>query len=281
MTHVRDSAEVLLRWAAAAENEDERSAIMRSLHGRTDRPSFEAVCAYARSSDARERTAGLDVLGQIGYRAGRPFREETLPVILGCCEDDRPDVLNSAIVALGHLADLRGLPAVLRAATNPSGQVRFAAAVALPAVAGDPPAGEAVAALIGLTADPDPEVRDWATMGLSSTRADSAAVRGALAARLTDQEGDTAGEALLGLAERKDPGALAPLLAWLDNGHPGNLVVKAAAALGAAEALPALLRLQGEDWQDSDCRPSALGAAIAACSPQAAPVPGAGPAAEV
>jgi HEAT repeat protein len=266
MTHVRDSAEVLLRWAAAAENEDERSAIVRGLHGRTDRPSFEAVCAYARSSDLRERTVGLDILGQIGYLASRPFRDETVPVILACCEDDRPDVLNSAIVALGHLADRRGLPAVLRAVTNPSGQVRVAAAVALPAVAGDPPADEAVAALIGLTADPDPDVRDWATMGLSSTRADSAAVRGALSARLTDQGGDTAGEALLGLAERKDPGALAPLLACLDSGHPGNLVVEAAAALGAAEALPALLRLKDNGWQDSGSRSSVLDAAIAACS---------------
>ncbi len=103
-------------------------------------------------------------------------------------------------------------------------------------------------------------------MGLNAPfEADSEQIRDALAARLADTEGDTAGEALLGLAQRKDPRALAPLLAWLNADHPGNLVVEAAAALGAAEALPALVRLKNEGWQDRDCRPSVLGEAIEAC----------------
>jgi len=37
-------------------------------------------------------------------------------------------------------------------------------------------------------------------------------------------------------------------------------------ALGAAEALPALRRLQAAGWQDRDVRPSVLGQAIEACS---------------
>lgn len=35
-----------------------------------------------RSGDMRERMIGLDVLGQFGYGAGRPFLEETLPIVI-------------------------------------------------------------------------------------------------------------------------------------------------------------------------------------------------------
>jgi HEAT repeat protein len=125
-------------------------------------------------------------------------------------------VLWSAIIALFHLAGPRGLPAVLAHAGHPSAQVRLAAARALPAVAGDPPAGAAIAALVRLTDDPDVQVRDSATMGLTDPcEADSPAVRQALVARLDDPEGDIAGEALLGLAQRRDPPALTPLLSRL------------------------------------------------------------------
>ncbi len=82
---------------------------------------------------------------------------------------------------------------------------------------------------------------------------------------LTDEEGDTAGEALLGLARRGDQRALAPLLAWLD-GEPGNLIVEAVAELAAIEALPALLRLKHAGWQRDEPRPSVLDDAIRACS---------------
>jgi HEAT repeat protein len=96
-------------------------------------------------------------------------------------------------------------------------------------VAGHPPAQGAADALVRLASDPDSEVRDRATMGLSDPfDADSEEIRDALAARLTDGEGDIAGEALLGLAQRRDPRALA-LLAWLER-EPGNLVVAAAGA---------------------------------------------------
>jgi HEAT repeat protein len=267
MTGGQDSPTVLLARALATRDEEERAAIVAQLHARTDRAAFEGACALARSGGLAERVLGLEILGQIGYPAGRPFLEDTLPVVLACCGDDRPEVLASAIIALGHLADTRALPAVLARVAHPSEEVRFAVAFALPSAAGDPPAGEAAAALVSLTRDPDPDVRDWATMGLNAPfEADNEQIRDALAARLADTEGDTAGEALLGLAQRKDPRALAPLLAWLNADHPGNLVVEAAAALGAAEALPALVLLKNEGWQDRDCRPSVLGEAIEACS---------------
>ena len=257
---------LLGRAAAMGREAKERWDIVGQMHRRTDRPAFEAARSLARSDCADERVLGLDILGQIGYPQNRPFAEETLPVLVAACDDTEPAVLDSAITALGHVADSRGLAAVLAHAAHPDGMVRFAVAAALPLVAGDPPAGEAVAVLAQLSADPDPEVRDWATFGLGSQLgADTALVREALAARLHDPEGDSAGEALLGLALRCDPRALPALLSWLED-SPGNLIIEAAAALGSPAALPALQQLKLDGWQQADPRPWLLDAAISACS---------------
>jgi hypothetical protein len=131
---------------------------------------------------------------------------------------------------------------------------------------GGPPSPHAIEALIALSADPDGETRDWATFGLGSQleEEDTDAIRDALAARLDDPDGDTSGEALLGLALRRDPRAL---LARLDD-DPGNLIVEAAAALGAPEALPALQHLKREGWELDEPRPSLLDDALRACAPE-------------
>jgi HEAT repeat protein len=285
MTRGQEDLRALLRRAAGARNPDERHKIVMEVQRRTDRPAFEAACALTRSDDPGERELGLDILAQLGYPAGdswttpgRPFLEDSLPVVLACCADDQQEVVSSAIMALGHLADPRGLPPTLAHVAHPCAEVRFAVAFALPNVAGDPPADEAADALVRLSRDPDPEVRDWATMGLSHPfEADSEEIRDALAARLTDGEGDIAGEALLGLAQRRDPRALAPLLAWLER-EPGNLIVEAAGALAAPEALPALLRLRDTGWRDYGGT-STLDEAIEACTRrdgEIAGLPGAG-----
>ena len=260
--------QLLLRRAAAfADYEaDDRWDIVRDLQRRTDRPTFDTVCALAGLDGIVERVLGLDILGQIGAPANRPWLDDTLPVVVGACDDNRPAVLASAITALGHLADPRGRPAVCRHASHPAAEVRFAAAFALPSVAGDPPSSQAVEALIRLATDPDPDTRDWATFGLGTQLdEDTGPIREALAGRLDDEEGDTAGEAQLGLARRGDPRTLPALLPRLGDA-PGNLIVEAAAELGAPEALPALERLRREGWQQDEPRPSVLDDAIRACS---------------
>jgi HEAT repeat protein len=240
--------------------------IVAALHRHADRLAFDAACRLVEGDSSADRVLGLDILSQIGVLANRPFLEETLPILIAACADDRTDVLAAAIGALGHVGDPRGLASVLSHAGNSCDDVRFQVAVALPTVAGDSPAADAVAALILSSADADADTRDWATFGLGSQLdVDSEAVRDALAARLTDEEGDTAGEALLGLARRGDQRALAPLLARLVN-EPGNLIVEAAAALRSTEALPAVVRLKDASWQLDDPRPSVLDDAIQACS---------------
>lgn len=267
-----DNAQALLRKALAVGDRDSRNRwdIVTELHKQTDRPTFEAARALARSEDVEERILGLDVLGQIGYSANRPFVEDTLSVVIDACEDPRGEVVESAVCALGHISDARGRDAVLRHASHPSADVRFAVAIALPNVAGEPISDDVVRALIELSRDPESVVRDWASMGLGSQLdVDTPAVRQALFERLDDDEGDTAGEALLGLARRHDPRTISHLLMLLDD-EPGNLIVEAAAALGAPEALPVLQRLKDAGWDADDPRGSVLDDALAACGRQQA-----------
>jgi len=236
----QDDLQLLLRRAAAfADYEaDDRWDIVRDLHRRTDRPTFDAVCALGRLDGIGERVLSLDILGQIGAPANRPFLDDTLPLVIGACDGIRPAVLVSAITALGHLADPRGRPAVCRHVAHPAAEVRFAVAVALPGIAGDPASSQAVEALIRLSADPDADTRDWATFGLGTQLdKDTEPIREALAARLDDEDGDTAGEAVLGLARRADPRALPALLSRLGDA-PGNLIVEAAAELGGTGSTP-------------------------------------------
>jgi HEAT repeat protein len=266
-----DDVRSLLRRAAAIDDfeDDGRWSIIRELHRKTDRAAFDAARALAGSPDRLERIVALDVLAQIGYSAGRPFLEETLPVLIDASGDPDVDVVAAAVSALGALWEPRTLPAILRHADHPEASVRYCVVFAIPGAAGDPPSPNAVEALITLSADPDGETRDWATFGLGSQLEgeDNDAIREALAARLDDPDGDTSGEALLGLALRRDPRALPALLARLDD-DPGNLIVEAAAVLGAPEALPALQRLKRDGWQLDDPRPSVLDDALRACAPE-------------
>jgi HEAT repeat protein len=275
------------------ENDAEaRWQLIRELHRSTGRDAFEAVAAAAGSDDRARRLVGLDALGQIGYAANRPYVEETLPVLLSVLAAadatnaadaadtgdaaDAPgagdaEVIASAVTALGHVADPRGLPAVLRHVGHPNDAVRFAVAVALPTLTDpDEPAADAVRALITLTCDADPQVRDWATFGLGTQlAADGPEIRDALAARLDDSCDHAGEEAVMGLARRGDPRATAPLLDQLrllaDDGSvlPGTLLFEAVAVSQPQEALPLLRRL----WQRrDDFEPSArrmLGEALA------------------
>ena|SRR5438270_8722120 len=110
----------------------------------------------------------------------------------------------------------------------------------------------------------DEDVRNWATFGLGSQAdIDTAEIRAALLERVTDSHNETRGEALVGLARRKDPRALEPIIQELRSEHIGILALEAAETLGDPRLLPALLRLE-HDWQrDEDDHVKTLRDALA------------------
>jgi HEAT repeat protein len=125
----------------------------------------------------------------------------------------------------------------------------------------------AIDGLIALSTDSDVRVRDWTTFGLAvQIDTDTPEIRAALLARLHDSDGNTAGEAMVGLARRKDRRVVAPLLELLQSGHASSLPLEAAAALADPVLLPKLQQIQAQ-WNGKQEWPyQLLEEAIVACT---------------
>lgn len=253
--------------AIGSDEEDDYWAIVLAIRRRSDRPSFDIARRLCSEPSESARTLGADILGQFGLLDGSPYLEESFTTVVALCDTLQPStVLESALRALGHLYDARALPTVLSFAGHAETGVRLAVAQSLYAVAGDPPAPDAVAALLALMRDDDPDIRDWATFGLGSQlEVDTPEIRQALFARLDDPEADTAGEALVGLAKRKDLEVVQHLIRRLEDGDVGNLVVEAAEASADPRCLPGLYKLRDEGWDLDDPRGGLLAVAIESC----------------
>lgn len=263
----------LITAAAAIDDLDDhdRWAYVGELQRRGDEDCLDAALCLCADADRVRRVLGLDVLGQLGWPRGRPHLEASLPVATDLAAGDTdPRVVGAAVHALSHLGDARGAPAVLIHAGHPSAERRWAVARALPGVAGRPADALVVAALVGLTGDAHPGVRDWATFGLYLVGADSAVVREALVARMGDEDAATAAEALRALAHLDDERVLAPLIRRLDSpegDHVDGVVVEAARALADPRLLAPLRRLReaAQAGGEAGVLVDELDAAIAAC----------------
>jgi HEAT repeats len=253
------------------ENEDEAYwAIVLELQRRGDRGTFEAARALCLDASDDARCLGVAVLAQLGFAEGRPFLEESLPLVSAlCAEGASDDVLAASLHALGHLQDPRGARAVLAQRHHPDPTVRLAVAQAAEGVAGEPPDPAVVDAVIELTRDVDDGVRNWSTFSLALLfEVDDPAVREALLARIGDPDAATSAEALGGLAARADPRAADGILDRLPGPFPeryvADVLVEAAEQLADPRFIPALAMLR-EQETDPDAY-ERLSEAIAACA---------------
>jgi HEAT repeat protein len=234
-----------------------------TLQKRGTRKVFDICCSLCKSDDARQRRVAIDILGQLGYPDQYPFREETLPILFQLMEHDQDVfVLESSCVALGHLDDPRAIGPLLKLKAHPHHRVRHGVVIGLLGFEDQ----SAVQALIDLSHDEDEAIRDWATFGLGTQiELDTPEVREALYERLFDEHDTTRGEAMVGLARRRDPRVLAPLLAVLDEQPNWSLPLEAAEELADSRLLPALLSFRAH-WTDEETWIfSHLEAAIAIC----------------
>ncbi len=236
-----------------------------ALHVLGDRATFDAARALLGAESARDRTIGAQVLGQLGVPE-RTFPGLCFEALAGQVKRETdPAVLSALGDSLAHL-DLPGVvDAALPLVEHADPRARFGAVLAL-SRQDDP---RAIAGLVKLSADADPEVRNWATFGLGvQTEADTPALRAALKARLDDPEldGEIRGEALVGLAERGEPGLtgyVAEALAELD-----PLAVRAASIIGDPALHGPLLALRDHPQMTAYFRET-LDEAIARCDPAA------------
>jgi HEAT repeat protein len=154
------------------------------------------------SNNPRAREVAADVLGSVAS-VDKPSAAAVADLLIACLAvEEVPTVLDAVITALGHAGDSRARVAVMKHGEHPDENVRFAVAWSLPSLGLDE---DSLAALRRLSADPDEDVRDWATFGLAESEASDHATTEALAARTDDPHDDTRAEAILGLARRHHP----------------------------------------------------------------------------
>lgn len=212
------------------------------LHRRGSREVFEAALTLCESPNPKRRTLGVHILGQLGVPQ-RTFPEESLPILFRCLEDEDVAVLRATAIALGHIHDSRVIERLITLKNHPDAEVRNGVAFGIGISGYDNPL--AISTLIELSRDENQDVRNWATFALGSqTETDTKEVRQALVERLQDDDDETRGEALVGLASRKDERILAPLTKELASRSVGRLPLEAARRIGDSRLYPALIQLR-------------------------------------
>jgi methionyl-tRNA formyltransferase len=251
----RETDELVRLAVAEWDSGEEWAPYLSALGWRGTPEVLAALEPLARDPDPRARSVAAYVAGQLGAPV-RTLPEASAALLERMGEEETdPHVLAVIAEALGHLGEPWGLSWLLRMRRHPDAGVRDGVVAAL-AGRSDPLANDA---LIELSADPDPAIRDWATFALGALAVqDSPALRDALAARLADADADTRIEAVYGLALRGDERALEPALELLAAGEQGGSVwtrhalqeaaIRLAAASGDARFAPHLPALD-DGWR--------------------------------
>lgn len=254
----------LIQAVLTAVNDTQKFEIIGVLQFRGDRDVFEAAKSLCFSLKPSEREVSACILGQLGIPE-RTFPEESVEILLDLlAREQHPEVLCSVGIALGHLQAQKAVPALVALKNHPHADVRYGVVMGLLCQTDE----QAIQALIELSTDQDWDVRNWATFGLGSmVEVDTPTLRQALWERLRHEparEGDEIyGEALVGLAERKDEQLIEPLLQELGAKHVGRWAVEAASILADSRLYDTLLELK-QECHDSQ---SSLEEAIEACAP--------------
>jgi HEAT repeat protein len=260
----RDSGELLQAHRRERGCDDVWEA-MSTLQYRGGQAELELGLRLTQSDDADDRCIGADLLGQLGWERSTHL-DETVAALIGLLTDPDPHVIYCAAIGLGHRCDPRAVGPLIELAAHPDPEVRFGVASGLLAQEDE----RAVRALIGLSSDVDCDVRNWATFGLGTQiECDSPAIREALAARLDDADQEIRGEALVGLARRRDSRTRAALLHEWERSKIGILSLEAAELLADPALEPALRELLPVLGQDDDRFARQLRAAIEASAPPA------------
>jgi HEAT repeat protein len=215
-----------------------------TLHFRGTKEVFEAARELCFSNCPQQKKLGADILGQLGI-PDRTFPQASARLLLNLLEAETDEsVLESICIALGHIHDPTAIPALSRLSTHSSPDVRYGVVFGLLGFE----ERLAINTLIKMSIDSNTDVRDWATFGLGTqVDADTPAIRAALFARVFDEDEVTRGEALVGLARRKDPRVIAPLIKELDRymeAEFGGYSLEAAEEIADARLLPVLTKLK-------------------------------------
>ncbi|MEU9045239.1 MULTISPECIES: HEAT repeat domain-containing protein [unclassified Kitasatospora] len=235
--------------------------VWEAVKGESGETALRCGLALLGSADVLERKVGCDL---VGNAAGEheALRGEAATALMALAEvETEACVLRSLVCGLGRAQDPRALPVLVGLSGHEDAEVRRQVASDIAVVNSGLPDGPDVRALIRLTRDQDPEVRNWAAFTLGfQLEQDTTAIRDALWRCTTDEYGEVRGEGARGLARRHDRRAV-PLIAQLLDSDDWfhDLALDAAEILGVPELLPALAACELD--------PPGTDRAIAACDP--------------
>ncbi len=244
-------------------HDDEGDASLALVHYRGGREEFELGIEYLSSSDPLDRVTGGDILAQLGW-ADRSFLDESVTALVRLLEDENEEVVAAAAVALGHRGQPNVIPSLLRFADHLSAVIRLGVVHGLTGHSHP----DAIRAMIRLSSDINHDVRNWATFGLGSQiKDDTPEIREAFRANLGDPDHEIRGEAIVGLAERKDPEVADILiLEWESSVTVSLLSIDAAGIAADARLIEHLERFRADLSLEEDASfKSALDDAIRAC----------------
>lgn len=250
---LRKNAELtssLIKSAYETIDDVEYWRIIRELHSRGSLLEFDAATLLAKSVDPLEREIGADILGQLDW-SERKFHDDCVSILIELLNDSDPKVIASAAFSLGHRSALSAVEKLVTLIDHTSPWVREGVVFGLIGLDDE----AAVNALILLSRDTADDVRDWATFGLASLcEADYSGIRSALFERITDQNNEIRGEALIGLAARKDLNVHDAVLRELEGEFYGGWAIEAAELLASPDFLAALEKIKLQLLKDTDER---------------------------
>jgi HEAT repeat protein len=243
------SPDQLITEALSAKDDDAAWEPAGAFWYRPASQVMKAAKQLFRSDDPKRRQLAARILAQGIFIPDRVAPDQSLKLLLPqLAREQDPEVLSDIGHALGEIADPRAVAPLVKLKNHPDARVRYGVVLGL----GGHEAAQAITALIELTRDKDTKVRDWATFELGQMiDTDTPEIRASLWARVTDEDDETRGEALIGLAQRGDPRIVEPILQELARSEEEEVVGQLAfdAAVAAGEQLgdprlyPALLRL--------------------------------------
>jgi hypothetical protein len=220
------------------------------------------------SIDAARRVVGVRLAGFVGQDAttSATARAQIFSALLPLAYDMEDQAMQlTAIQALARLDDQQVLTALDDLFRSASWKVRLEVVRAFTDVLATVPVPKWTSAhasgllrLLEAMGDTSDDVRDWATFGVGTQLdVDGHVIREALAKVLFDDHHDARGEAVVGLARRRDPRAFAAVQAALESGHVSKEIIEAATYVASPE-LTRLLRPYLDDWKEAG-RAIALG----------------------
>lgn len=210
----------LIVKAYAEENEDKYMEYIHILRSRGDNEVFELTKKLVYSKDSVYRDISASILSQFSYKT-KLHKGESVYLLTKLLYDKDEAVITSAIYAFGYRKCTRHANKLASFGTSQSLQIKEALAFSL----GGYENQKCIDALILLMKDENDYVRNWSTFSLAQiTEINTEKIRNALFENLDDEEKEVRGEALLGLALRKDERTKEVILEDLQHSFYGSWV---------------------------------------------------------